>query len=48
VDPFLAWIQDVSMAAWDLGQEFSCDEQISKETIKTSNGLATSEKVMDS
>jgi Transposase IS4 len=27
VDPFLAWIQDVSMAAWDLGQEFSCDEQ---------------------
>jgi hypothetical protein len=27
VDPFLAWIQNVSMAAWDLGQEFSCDEQ---------------------
>jgi hypothetical protein len=28
VDPFLGWIQTVSMAAWDLGKEISRDEQI--------------------
>ena len=27
VDPFLAWIQTVSMAAWDMGKGISCDEQ---------------------
>ena len=27
IDPFLAWIQTVSMAAWDLGKEVSGDEQ---------------------
>jgi len=27
VDPFLGWIQNVSMAAWDLGKEISADEQ---------------------
>ena len=28
IDPFLHWIQTVSMAAWDLGRCFSCDEQM--------------------
>jgi hypothetical protein len=27
VDPFLAWIQTVSMAAWDMGRGIPCDEQ---------------------
>ena len=28
IDPFLHWIQTVSMAAWDLGWSFSCNEQM--------------------
>jgi len=27
VDPFLAWIQTIAMAAWDMGRNSSCDEQ---------------------
>ena len=27
VDPFLGWMQTVSLAAWDLGKEISADEQ---------------------
>jgi hypothetical protein len=27
VDPFLGWIETVSMAAWDLGTEISGDKQ---------------------
>ena len=27
VDPFLAWIQTVLIAAWDMGHKLSCDEQ---------------------
>ena len=27
IDPFLAWIQTVSMAAWDMGRGIPCDEQ---------------------
>ena len=27
VDPFLSWIQSVSMEAWEMGEKLSCDEQ---------------------
>jgi hypothetical protein len=27
IDPFLKWVQTVSMSSWDLGKIISCDEQ---------------------
>jgi len=27
IDHFLAWVQSVSISAWDMGRAFACDEQ---------------------
>jgi len=49
IDPFLRWIQVVSMEAFDLGKFISIDEQTlaSKAIMLTNRGLVTRKREMD-